>query len=78
MYANGSINITLSILSSIPPCPGMMSPKSFIPQYLFILDAAKSPICPIKLKTIVIIAIFNTFKSTKSGMIGKNFLIAIV
>lgn len=43
-YANGAINITLSNLSSIPPCPGIKLLKSFIPLYLFILDAAKSPI----------------------------------
>ena len=43
-YANGAINITLSTLSTIPPCPGIKSLKSFIPAYLFILDAERSPI----------------------------------
>ena len=33
----------LSILSNIPPCPGIKFPKSFIPTVLFILDADKSP-----------------------------------
>ena len=42
-YANGAINITLSNLSSIPPCPGITFPKSFISTVLFIADAAKSP-----------------------------------
>ena len=42
-YANGAINITLSNLSNIPPCPGIKFPKSLISTVLFILDAAKSP-----------------------------------
>jgi hypothetical protein len=42
--ANGAISITLSILSNIPPCPGIKSLKSFISTYLFMLDAVKSPI----------------------------------
>ena len=44
-YANGAINRILSILSNIPPCPGIIFPKSFISTYLFILETAKSPIC---------------------------------
>ena len=47
MYANGAINIKLSILSNNPPCPGIKLLKSFIPVNLLILDAAKSPNCPI-------------------------------
>lgn len=43
-YANGAINIMLSILSNIPPCPGIRLPKSFIPTVLFNVDADKSPI----------------------------------
>ena len=46
-YAKGAIKIKLSNLSSIPPCPGSKLLKSFIPTYRLILDAAKSPICPI-------------------------------
>ena len=34
----------LSILSNIPPCPGIKFPKSFIPAVLFMADADKSPI----------------------------------
>ena len=34
----------LSILSSIPPCPGSKFPKSFISIVLLMLDADKSPI----------------------------------
>ena len=60
-YANGAINITLSILSIIPPCPGNNSLKSFTSKYLFITDAEKSPICPITLniQTIIPIAIYE-------------------
>ena len=43
-YANGAVNITLSILSNIPPWPGIKLLKSLIPVYLFTLEAAKSPI----------------------------------
>lgn len=43
-YANGAMNIMLSILSKIPPCPGIRFPKSFIPSVLFSVDADKSPI----------------------------------
>ena len=35
----------LSILSNIPPWPGIKSLKSFTPTYRFILDADKSPNC---------------------------------
>ena len=51
-YAKGKINITLSILSNIPPCPGIKLLKSLISQYLFTLEAAKSPIWLITLKKI--------------------------
>ena len=51
-YAKGKINITLSILSNSPPCPGIKLLKSFIPQCLFIADADKSPIWLITLKNI--------------------------
>ena len=44
VYANGAKKIKLSILSNIPPCPGIKLLKSFISTYLFMLDAAKSPI----------------------------------
>ena len=53
-YANGAINRTLSILSNIPPCPGIIFPKSFISAVLFIVDADKSPIWPKILKNAVI------------------------
>ena len=43
-YVNGAINIRLSILSNIPPCPGIKLLKSLIPTYLFIEEAARSPI----------------------------------
>ena len=43
-YANGAMNIMLSILSNIPPCPGIRFPKSFIPTVLFMVEADKSPI----------------------------------
>ena len=29
----------------MPPWPGIIFPKSFIPVFLFIYDATKSPIC---------------------------------
>ena len=57
MYANGAINITLSILSIIPPCPGNKLLKSFTSKYLFITDAEKSPIWPIMLNIKEIIPI---------------------
>lgn len=53
-YANGAINITLSNLSSIPPCPGIKFPKSLISTVLFIVDADKSPNWLSILKRIVI------------------------
>ena len=52
------MNITLSILSNIPPCPGIKLLKSLISTYLFILDAEKSPICPTILNTIDIKIVF--------------------
>jgi len=67
------MKIILSILSNIPPCPGIISPKSFIFVNLFILDAAKSPIWLKTLKSIVIpsIAKYDIFKSA-------NLFISIV
>ncbi len=47
----------LSILSNIPPCPGNIFPKSFIPTVLFIAEAEKSPIWLSILKKTPIIAI---------------------
>ena len=46
IYTIGATNIKLSNLSSIPPCPGIIFPKSFILQYLLIADAVRSPNCP--------------------------------
>ena len=43
-YAKGNMNITLSILSNNPPCPGIKLLKSLILQLLLTLEAAKSPI----------------------------------
>ena len=40
----------LSSLSSIPPWPGIIFEKSFMPYNLFIAEKNKSPNCPIKLK----------------------------
>ena len=57
MYAKGVINNRLSHLSNNPPWPGKRFEKSFIPQYLFIADAAISPTCPIIAKIIDIIKI---------------------
>src|SRR5699024_12398728 len=39
-------NNKLSTLSSTPPCPGKIFPKSFISKCLFIAEATKSPIRP--------------------------------
>lgn len=58
-YANGAINIMLSILSKIPPCPGIRFPKSFIPSVLFNVDADKSPIWLKTLSTAVISPIYK-------------------
>lgn len=58
-YANGAINIILSILSKIPPCPGIKFPKSFIPSVLFSVDADKSPIWLNMLNRAVIPAIYK-------------------
>ena len=57
MYAKGVINSKLSSLSNNPPCPGKRFEKSFIPQYLFIADAAISPTWPIIARIIEIINI---------------------
>ena len=54
-----TINIMLSILSKIPPCPGIRFPKSFIPSVLFNVDADKSPIWLKTLSTAVISPIYK-------------------
>ena len=61
---NGATNKTLSSLSSIPPCPGIKLLKSLTPAYLFIVDAAKSPIWLIALNTIAIgiITVYDILK----------------
>ena len=41
-----TINIMLSNLSNIPPCPGIKLEKSFVLYYLFIEENTKSPIWP--------------------------------
>ena len=45
MYTIGKINRVLSSLSSNPPCPGKILPKSLTPYLRLIRDADKSPIC---------------------------------
>ena len=52
----------LSNLSKIPPCPGIIVPKSFILQNLFIAEKDKSPICPAILAIIAEIIICNISK----------------
>ena len=47
-------NIILSILSSIPPCPGIILEKSLILYALLIAEKNKSPILPTILKKSVI------------------------
>ena len=39
----GATMMTLSTLSRIPPCPGMIFPKSLIPTLRLMADAARSP-----------------------------------
>jgi hypothetical protein len=44
----GIATIRLSILSKIPPCPGIKFPESFTELVLFINDSNKSPSVPNK------------------------------
>ena len=62
-----NINKILSNLSNIPPCPGIIFEKSFLPKYLLIAEKTKSPNCPNidKNKEIIIKMYIGNCASTK-------------
>lgn len=62
----------LSNLSKIPPCPGIIVPKSFILQNLFIAEKDKSPICPAILAIIAEIIICNISKFILKNVLAIN------
>ena len=74
-YANGDMNIMLSILSKIPPCPGIRFPKSFIPSVLFNVDADKSPIWLKRLSTAVISPMYKYEIDNPPNLFMKNVYI---
>ena len=74
-YANGAMNIMLSILSKIPPCPGIRFPKSFIPSVLFSVDADKSPIWLKMLSPAVINPIYKYEIDNPPNLFIKNVYI---
>jgi hypothetical protein len=42
----GAVKIKLSILSRIPPCPGIREDESFMPDTRFAEDSNRSPAWP--------------------------------
>ena len=51
MTLAGMANRLLSIRSSMPPCPGMILPKSLTPMHRLIREANKSPVTPVSAMT---------------------------
>ena len=62
----GLANIILSSRSSIPPCPGIITPLSLTLYSRLNLDSIKSPNVP---NTLIIIAIINQF-----GVVNESFI----
>ena len=66
----------LSILSKIPPCPGIKLPKSFIPSVLFNVDADKSPIWLKTLNTAVISPMYKYEIDSPPNLFIQNVYIS--